>query len=678
MFVRVAGPLTIAAALFCVASALADPVDPAATFGAGALAAPLASPAPSGSPSPNPSPGPTKKPRRFSFTAAGFLSATDQQFVGPGTKPDVASLFESGSPVSPNSPYDLWSGAPLVTGIGFVNALVFSPSYVLSKDLIATVNIGYGTINGQGNVAQYWGYQSIPPLNGQAGARYSAVGAAFPTHNGSDPETGALVSILSGSLHSADGSTNLRGGWFDLNQTEKYVFNPAPEPNSPPSTGVINPESLGDGPVASDYYQAPSATLPLHGGDFTYKHDTQTYELTVADLPTVPQTPVHLTLFSVDLDEGAGTRYGFAIAHAQSGGAPIQTSTLYGGIVEPGCITLGIVPSYLGGLASSCLGGQIQTSFGASGAFPVGSSADAAVQIAHSSYAATGTIFGGDDAGGGYYYAKLHQGFASFDLTGELVRFEPNYSPLQVPYGIAPENLFSLPSRWPSPFLKSTYQLSDTSVTVPNRQGFRIAGSTQAVKKLDIRVQYGYFEQVDAYDKNAYQPGCIDTYFTPQYLGAGSIGKEAHYAAYLAWHPKYADVSLDLGDVVIRRPPSALITDAVAMEYPSQVLTISRQLNRRLFAAIGAGRTAEFGAYNTIVAPNVDLTENVFFAGLDYGKDDKQIYHLGYRLYSANGIPSSCVPTPLDPTGACINGSPIGNSPAFHGPQITFSETFKI
>ena len=129
---------------------------------------------------------------------------------------------------------------------------------------------------------------------------------------------------------------------------------------------------------------------------------------------------------------------------------------------------------------------------------------------------------------------------------------------------------------------------------------------------------------------------------------------------------------------MVKRSPSALVTDGVAMEYPSEVLTLSRQLNRRLFAAVGAGRTAEFGAYNTLGSPNVDLTENVIFVGLDYGKDDKQIYHLGYRLYSANGIPASCVPTALDPTGACINGSPIGNSPAFHGPQVTFSEVFKI
>jgi len=167
------------------------------------------------------------------------LSATDQQMVGPGTAPAVAPLFKSGSPVSPSSPYDLWSGAPLTTGIGFVNALIVTPSYAFSKDLIATVNAAYGTINGSGNVAQYWGYQSIPPLNGHDGARYSAVGPAFSTHNGGDPETGALASILSGSLHNGDGSVNLRGGWFDLNQTQKFVFNPAPQPNTLPYTGVL-------------------------------------------------------------------------------------------------------------------------------------------------------------------------------------------------------------------------------------------------------------------------------------------------------------------------------------------------------------------------------------------------------------------------------------------------------
>jgi len=419
-------------------------------------------------------------------------------------------------------------------------------------------------------------------------------------------------------------------------------------------------------------------SLPLHGGDLTVKQGTQTYEFTVADLPTVPQSPAHLTLGSIDFDEGAGTRYGFAISHVQSGGAPIQTSTLYGGVSQPGCVTAGIVPSYLGGLASSCLSGQTQTTVGASANFPYGAAADVVVQVARSNYTATGTIYGGDAAGGGYYYAKLHQGFSDFELSGEVVRFEPEYSPLQVPYGIAPENLFSLPTRWPSPFLKSTYQLADTSVTIPNRQGFRFSGSTVAVKKVDLRLQFGIFEQVAAYDTNAYQPGFIDTYFTPQYLGGGTLGREEHYSAYAAWHPSFGDVSLDLTDILVRRGPSALITDAVSMEYPSEVLTISRQLNRRLFAAAGAGRTAEFGAFNTTGPPNVDLKENVIFAGLDYGKDAKQLYHLSYRIYSASGIPASCAPTILDPTGACINGSPIGNLPAFHGPQITFSEIFRI
>ena len=97
------------------------------------------------------------------------------------------------------------------------------------------------------------------------------------------------------------------------------------------------------------------------------------------------------------------------------------------------------------------------------------------------------------------------------------------------------------------------------------------------------------------------------------------------------------------------------------MNYPGAVLALSRPVNDHLSAAVGGGRFAVAGAYDSVGYQNADLVENVLFFGLQYRSNATSMYHLQYRLYDNYGSPTTF-------------GGP---SPDFHGPQIIFEQVFK-
>lgn len=639
MFLPVFRPLCIAAVFVCFASGLAE-----------ANAAPAPSPEPSASP----------KIRRLTVAAHGYVSATNQQFIGPGTTPIEGPGFVAGSRVAPSTPYDFTSGGPLTTGFGFIEAIVISPSYTITPDLSVTANIDFGTIGGSGNVASYWGEQALPQINPHVGQRQINVPPAFATHNGQDAVKGGIVGVESGELATRDGSFSLRAGWIDQKQSESYVFAAAPVTNTSGNLAPQLTDSLSDGPPSIDAFVPLARQLPLHGIDAYYKHGVASLEATDADLPTLPGTPARATTFSLKLDHRQGLNYGFEVAHVKTGGFPIVTDTLSGGIGGPGMVF--VAPGYpgSGSLVQSLLGGQTTTIVGASANVPLANSTDVSAKFAYSMYGADGTRSSAKSTGGGYYYGKIHHGFGGFEIAAEVMKYDPSYAPIQVPYGTL-ENVWSAPYAYPHNAAKSFYTINDSTLVGPNRQGFRLSGATD-LRGVDVRLAYANEDQINVFDAgNAQQPGFIEPYFTPELGGAASLGNEQHSSASLAWHPKFADVNLDLTDVVTTRA-SLHPSDAVAMNYPSALLTLSRPLNPRLFGAVGAGTFGLHGSYDNSGPNNVDLEQDVVFAGLQYSNDGKQIYHLQYRMYSVKGAPTTA----------------FGRSPAYHGPQIIFEQRFKL
>ncbi len=646
MLNRVAGSLCVAAALTCFAAANAPDAF-----------AKTPAPAPSASPSPTASP----KLKRLTFTAQGFLSATNQQFVGPGTVPPEGAGFatraQGASALAPSSPYDYASGEPLTTGFGFSEGIRIRPAYQFSPKYRVGVTIDYGTVSGSGNVVNYWGEPLVSQLNPNLGQRQISVPPAFTTHNGQDPVKGGILGIENATIESVDGNTQLRAGWINLRQGEDYVFKAPNVTNEAGSAAWVLPGTVSDGSPSIDAYGTTDPTFRLHGIDFYYKHDIDSVELTDADLPTLPGTPARVTSASFKIDHGEGLTYGAQVTHVVTGGAPVLAQVLYGGIGVPGFT----VPAPQGPVPFSLLGGQRNTLFGASASVPLGFSTDVTAKFGYSDYAADGTVFNANTTQGGYYYAKLHHGFSAFDLSAEAVRFEATYAPTQIPYGTL-ENIFSAQWAYPHNVAPGYYSLADTSMVGPNRQGFRLSGTTE-LAGVEVRLAYGSYDQIQAYTgANAYQPGFVEPFFTPQLNGFAGLGREQRTAANFAFHPKIFDVSLDFTDAVITRS-SLNPGDAVAMEVPAANLTFSRMLNPRLFADIGAGRYALYGSYANSGPANVDLAQNVVYAGIEYASNPKQVYHLQYRLYSTRG------------SAAGIFGP---SDPAFHGPQLLLEQRFSL
>jgi hypothetical protein len=121
------------------------------------------------------------------------------------------------------------------------------------------------------------------------------------------------------------------------------------------------------------------------------------------------------------------------------------------------------------------------------------------------------------------------------------------------------------------------------------------------------------------------------------------------------------NVTLELSDVIANRyAPANRPADAIAMDYPSAVLSLSRQF-KKLLVGVGAGRYAVQGSWDTVGAINASLSQNVVFAGFQYQSNANSAYGVEYSIFSVNGVP-------LIPTGL---------SPAYHGPQIQFYQRLK-
>src|SRR5579863_7110 len=81
--------------------------------------------------SPTPAPSPTPQ-ARFTLTTTGSNVFVDQSTIGPGIVPPEGVGFAHGSPISPMSPYDWFSSAPVTPGVAGVAQYALSGSYRFS------------------------------------------------------------------------------------------------------------------------------------------------------------------------------------------------------------------------------------------------------------------------------------------------------------------------------------------------------------------------------------------------------------------------------------------------------------------------------------------------------------------------------------------------------------------
>lgn len=584
----------------------------------------------------SPSPSPTATPR-FTLKVSGSNVFVDQATGGPGTTPPEGFEFAHGSPISPMSPYDWFTAAPVTPGVAGIAQYEISGLYRAGAvDLGAT--LGIGALTGSTTNALYWGEPSIPNLNDHAISRIVPYSIFFPTHAGQDDASVFNAGVLGGSVAAADGSWRVRGGYFDLNQTDRFVFAPPPLTSVVPSLGVQTAETLGPGmPSIQAWTPSPSA-LPLFGADGVLHYGDATLELTDGALPALAGTNVRLTMGSLVLDRGDYGRFSLQLAHVWSSGAPITTTTFYGIDRE---IHLGAQ----GRLFSSTLADQVQTIGGARAFFHPVKNWDALVELGRAWYDARLVSYPGTSHFGNYEHFSLAQHLGDDAVTLEYHRFDPTYATIILPYGI-PENVWSIAWSWPGVWLKSTYQLVDNTVVGANRAGVRLKYDHNN-KNLEVHVSFGDWRQlVPETEANASQVGFVDGFFLLQKNGFGTFGEDRQAGLYLAWHLKNDDLAFDgIEDYLSRRADPGQAQDTVATRAPQAVLSWTHHFGDKLLVVGGYGRYALTGTWATT---QVDAIYGAAFAGVQFATGPHTAMLVEARRYALVGLPS--IPGGLPPT----------------------------
>ncbi len=339
----------------------------------------------------------------------------------------------------------------------------------------------------------------------------------FPTHAGADDGTGFVASVLGGSIATADGNLRLRGGWFDLAQSDGFVFTQPAYTSVVPSLAVAPAETLGNGPPTMDWWTLANPVYPLHGIDLVGKTGLASAELTDATLPSLPGTSARITMGSLVVDHGEGTRYSAQVLHLTTGGALVPTTILYGAGA--------LVPSPQGPLPATLIGGQTETMFGLRAAFHTLGSVDAVTEYGHSVYTAQNVALPGTGQPGNYYHAGLTRTFGRASLALDWYRNEPYYATAILPYGIA-ENVWSVAWSWPGQWLKSNYQLINNAPVNVDREGYRLSYRL-GKGPLEVRAIYANFgEIVPISVTNAQQTGFVDGFFLPQADAGATLGRQ--------------------------------------------------------------------------------------------------------------------------------------------------------
>jgi hypothetical protein len=310
-------------------------------------------------------------------------------------------------------------------------------------------------------------------------------------------------------------------------------------------------------------------------------------------------------------------------------------------------------------LLTSTLGAQTQTMLGASAAFHVLRGVDATINVGRAWYDARDVNSPGTQRPGDYEHLALSHIHKRVTITANLYRFGPRYATAILPYGI-PENVWSVAWSWPGVWLKSTYQLVDNGIVGANREGYRLKYALDG-GPLQIRATFARYRQIEPSTiQNVTQDGFVDGFFLPQQNQAGTIGSAQQYAAWVSWRQPFGNVTLDYVNDLQHRPfAPGYPEDYVNYVAPQAVLTLSRELSRRVLVALGYGRYAMRGIWATTP---VDYGQNLAFAGAQFEESPHAALLVQARIHAFDGLPSI----------------PNGPSPWFSGTLLVMEQRFRL
>ncbi len=617
-------------------------------------------PAPSASPTASPTappspvaPPPPEAPRVLGLQFASTFATTflSQNTSGPGQLGPEAPAYLNGALLAPNTPYDTFSSAPLTPGVAGIADAFITPTE-RTKTLDIGLNAALEYVEGSITNASYWGENLIPTMNPHMGSQALPYAIAFPTAPGQDDGGNVRLSILGGSIATADRNLAFKFGYLDLTQTDRFIFAPPLLTSVNPAIAYAPAETLSRGLAGSDDWQPFSSALQLNGADVVAKKGAATFELTTAALPSLPGESARTTIGSLFFDRGEGTRFTVELLHATTSGIAFDTSAAFG--TNPR-----FVSTPQGVLVASSLSGQQQTIAGASADVHVmpAWNLDGTVEVARAWYAAQDVAMPGSAQPGGYYHIGVVKTAGRVTASVDAYRMEPTYATMVLPYGV-PQNQWSAAWAWPAPWLGSSYQLVDNSVLGVNRQGYRLRYFVDG-GPLELRLEFTDLQQIEPTTTLTSQAtGFVGGYFPPQLPANATLGRQKRYGLWIAWHPSFGDLTLDFIDDQLARPWT-VPSDDVALDVPQTVLTYSRHFTPGFIWAIGTGTYAMNGTF----AQPVSFRHQMFFTGAIVKETAQASILATYRYNGFYGI-SSYPPMPI--------------SPNFEGSQVIVEQRYQL
>jgi hypothetical protein len=542
----------------------------------------------------------------------------------------------------PQTPYEFFSSTPGSTGSGFQQTFQFGAAYRTGR-LALGFNAAGESVAGNTTNVLYLGEPSMPELNPFVSSR----SMLFQTYLGAtDPVNLQRSSIISGWIGAADGSWNLKGGWFLPAQSLPFVFAPPPVPNAIPAIAPQIPELATPGPA-----------LPLQGIDATARVGRASLEFFDGALPAVYYDSTfndfaRAASLSVSFTTPRGDRFAVQTARVGEGTLgginPISAGVLWGQGLETYVGPEGPQPE-------SDVFGQHATVAGVQAVLHPNAGTVLTAEYGRSWFSAQYISAPGRPTPGGYYHAGVTRDWSRGNgVSLDLYRFEPTYAPNVLPYGNV-LNDWPVAWSWPSSWLKGDYQsVANDDVSV-NRQGFKAAYDF-ARAHLCGNLYYSQFAQVTPYNATtAYLPGFTDPFFTSLQdatLSYRGIVKE--YGGVLAWRFSNYALSLDaVEDLVHRGAAPGQPSQAIDLDIPQTTLTLSRSVPGAVYA-IGEGRFGIFGCYALCGSSDVDVAQRVYFAGANVDVGHNSTLVAEWRRYLDDGVPIAGFPLPPRYTGTRI------------------------
>ena len=548
------------------------------------------------------------------------------------------------------SPYDWFSSAPTIPGISGVAQWLLTATE-RTPGVTAQATFGFDGFVGDGTNAAFW----AEPLLGNASPHWNHLynpGIVFPTQPGKNDFIGAQLSVpVSASLADNGGNWQIRGGYFDLAQTDRFVFAPPPVPNVLTLPTITTAETFGPGAPNLNAWTPASANMQLLGADAQVKIRSASIELTDALLPALGGTGVRMLNGSIVVDRGDYGRFSAQVSHIDTSGDPISTTTFFG-------VNQTLYPGPQGRLFASTLADQHQTLAGVRAFFHPFSGYDTLFELGRGWYNAGLVAEPGTNAPGNYQHYALTRHFnTESDVTVEYYRFDPRYATVILPYGV-PENIWAVAWSWPGQWLKSNYQSIDNTIIGINRAGYRVHVDVTH-GRLEVHAAGYVWRQLEPITlAQGSQEGWVDGYFLPQFNGQGTQGWQRQAGIFAAWHFLRDDVIADTVWDRSYRPVNNDPVDLVSMNYPQIVFSLQHHWNKKALGIVSYGRYSANGMWSTTPV------QGIYGVGMLGGEWDfgKQQLLVALRHAGLVGLPSI----------------PDGPPPTLRGTTLVVNEQFSL